>query len=180
MGGADKALIPLAGRPLVAHVAGRLAPQVAALAISANGDPARLAFLGLPVLPDTPPSRGPLSGVLAALAWAETQGATALVTAAVDTPFLPPDLVARLAAAGQGRLTLARSGMRPHPTATLWPISLLGDLRGFLASGDTPRMMGFAARHHPAFADFDEGCFANLNGPADLAAAEARLRSENP
>lgn len=176
--GRDKALVPLAGQPLVAHVAARLSPQVASLAVSANGDPARLAFLGLPVLPDTPPSRGPLSGVLAALVWAQAQGAAALVTAAVDTPFLPADLAARLLATGRGRLTLARSDNRAHPTAALWPIALTGDLQAFLASGETPRMMSFVQRHDPAFADFPAGSFANLNTPADLIAAEARLRGD--
>lgn len=180
MGGADKALLPLAGRPLAAHLADRLRPQVQALAISANGDPARLAFLGLPVLHDTQPSRGPLSGVLAALLWARAQGATALLTAAVDTPFLPPDLAPRLLAAGQGRLTLARSDGRLHPTAALWPTTLAGDLQDFLASGETPRMMSFVQRHAPAFADVPEGSLANLNTPADLAAAEARLGGTAP
>ena len=176
--GRDKALVPLAGQPLAAHVAARLAPQVASLAISANGDPARLAFLGLPVLPDIPPSRGPLSGVLAALVWARAQGATALVTAAVDTPFLPADLAARLLAAGQGRLALARSDTRPHPTAALWPVALTGDLQAFLASGDTPRMMSFVQRHDPAFTEFPARSLDNLNTPADLALAETRLRGE--
>lgn len=176
--GRDKALVPLAGRPLIAHLAARLSPQVASLAVSANGDPARLAFLGLPILPDTPPSRGPLSGVLAALVWAQAQGAAALVTAAVDTPFLPTDLAARLLATSRGRLTLARSDDRAHPTAALWPTALTGDLQAFLASGETPRMMSFVQRHDPALADFPAGSFANLNTPADLIAAEARLRGD--
>lgn len=176
--GADKALVPLAGRPLAAHVADRLSPQVTALAISANGDPARLAFLGLPVLADAPPSRGPLSGVLAALLWARAQGATGLVTSAVDTPFLPADLAARLCEAGHGHLALARSEGRVHPTAALWPTALTGDLQAFLASGETPRMMSFVQRHDPAFADFPAGCLDNLNSPADLALAEARARGD--
>lgn len=176
--GRDKALVRLAGRPLVTHAAARLAPQVTALAVSANADPARLAFLGLPVLPDALPSRGPLSGVLAALLWASAQGAAALVTVAVDTPFLPADLAARLGEAGHGRLALASSDGRPHPTAALWPTALTGDLQAFLASGETPRMMSFVRRHDPAFAEFPAGSFDNLNTPADLAAAEARLRGE--
>ncbi|WP_273523920.1 NTP transferase domain-containing protein, partial [Rhodosalinus sediminis] len=91
MGGGDKALAELAGRPLAAHVAERLSDHVAALALNANGDPARFAALGLPVLPDPLPGRpGPLAGVLAALDWAAGQGAAAAVTAPADTPFLPP------------------------------------------------------------------------------------------
>ena len=68
--GADKAQVTLGGRPMLAHVLDRIAPQVERLALSANGDPARLAPFGLPVLPDAGESRGPLSGVLAGLCWA--------------------------------------------------------------------------------------------------------------
>ena len=69
MGGVDKALVPLAGAPLLAHVIARLEPQVERLALSAKGDAARFARFGLPVLPDGP-GAGPLAGVLAALRWA--------------------------------------------------------------------------------------------------------------
>lgn len=177
MGGQDKALVLLGGQPLALRLAGCLAPQAAALAISANGDAGRLAFLGLPVLQDAPPSRGPLSGLLAALDWAEGAGAADLVTAAVDTPFLPPDLVARLqAAARPGHPVLARAGDRLHPTVALWPVALRADLAAFVASGAPPRMLEFAARHDPSPADFDAAELANLNTPDDLARAEARLR----
>jgi molybdenum cofactor guanylyltransferase len=84
---------------------------VAGLAINANGDPARFAEFGLPVLPDSLPDHpGPLAGVLAGLDWAAERGAEAIVTAAADTPFLPRDLVARLTAAGD--LALAASADR--------------------------------------------------------------------
>lgn len=178
MGGADKALLPLAARPLVAHVADRLEPQVERLAISANGDPARLAFLGLPILPDAR-AEGPLSGLLAALDWAAGQGATALVSAPTDAPFLPPDLVPRLILAGEaaGGVAMARSGGNDHPTFGLWPVTLREPLRAFLASGAKARVRAFADAHHAARADFpDDGAFANLNTPQDLAAAEARLK----
>ncbi|MEM6490044.1 MAG: NTP transferase domain-containing protein, partial [Pseudomonadota bacterium] len=70
MGGGDKALLALAGRPLLAHVIERLAPQVDGLALNANGDPARFARFGLPVLADTVPGfAGPLAGVLAGMRW---------------------------------------------------------------------------------------------------------------
>ncbi|HHX88424.1 MAG TPA: molybdenum cofactor guanylyltransferase, partial [Paracoccus sp.] len=111
MGGGDKGLRQVAGRRLLDHVIDRLGPQVAGLAINANGDPARLAGFGLPVLPDSLPDHpGPLAGVLAGMDWAAGQGARAIVTAAADTPFFPPDLVARLqAAAGPSGLALAAS-----------------------------------------------------------------------
>lgn len=176
MGGADKALLLLAGRPLIAHAIDRLEPQVERLALSANGDPARLARFGLPVLPDDGHPQGPLSGLLAALDWAAPLGATHLVTAPTDAPFLPPDLTPRLLLAGD--LTLARSGGNDHPTFGLWPTSLRGDLRAFLASGAKTSVRAFADAHHAARADFpDDGAFTNLNTPEDLAAAEARLKA---
>src|SRR6476646_8739863 len=83
MGGRDKALLPLDGRPILAWVVERLRPQVAALALNANGDPARFASFGLPVLADaTDDHPGPLAGVLAGLDWAAAEGADAIVTAA--------------------------------------------------------------------------------------------------
>ncbi|MCU0800566.1 MAG: molybdenum cofactor guanylyltransferase [Rhodobacteraceae bacterium] len=173
MGGHDKALLPFAGAPLIASVIARFAPQVAALAISANGAPSRFADFGLPVLPDDDESRGPLSGVLAALRWAGAKGATALVTVPVDCPFLPGDLAPRLLLAGP--LAYAGSGGRVHPACAVWPVSLEPVLAAFLASGAKPRVMDFLARQGAAEAVFaDDGAFANLNTPADLAAAEAR------
>ncbi|NBE06987.1 molybdenum cofactor guanylyltransferase MobA [Paragemmobacter ruber] len=177
MGGADKALLPLAARPLIAHAADRLEPQVERLALSANGDPARLTFLGLPVLPDAR-SEGPLSGILAALDWAAPLGATAVVSAPVDAPFLPPDLVPRLILAGEGAggVAMARSGGNDHPTFGLWPVALRDPLRAFLASGAKARVRTFADAHNAARADFaDDGAFTNLNTPEDLAAAAARI-----
>ena len=106
MGGADKAMALLAGQPLLAHVQARFAPQVEQLALSANGDPARFAAFGLPVLPDAA-SKGPLSGILQALHWAAPLGATAVVSVPGDGPFLPPDLVPRLCLAANPR---ARTG----------------------------------------------------------------------
>lgn len=173
MGGADKALLPLNGRPLVAHVLDRLAAQVGAVAISANGDPARLAAFGLPVLPDAL-SRGPLSGVLAGLRWAAGQGADALLTVPVDAPFLPRDLVACLvAAAGDGAPVMAESGGRVHPVTALWPVALVASLEEFLASGAKPKVMDFAAIHGARTARFsDPAAFANLNTRQDIADAE--------
>ena len=174
--GADKALLPLAGRPLLAHVRERLEPQVEALAISANGDPARLAGFGLPVLADDR-QLGPLSGILAGLRRAAGQGADALVSAPVDAPFLPGDLTPRLIlAAGGPGLAIARAGERLHPAFGLWPVSLAPALEAFLASGAKPKVMDFAAAHHAAIAPFpDDGAFLNLNTPQDLAAAEVLL-----
>jgi molybdopterin-guanine dinucleotide biosynthesis protein A len=176
--GADKALLSLAGRPLLAHVIDRLEPQVERLAISANGAPARFARFGLPVLPDDTPL-GPLSGILAGLTWAAALGADALVSAPVDAPFLPGDLTPRLILAADGpHLALARSADRLHPACALWPVSLATALAAFLTSGAKPKVTDFAFAHAPAVADFpDDGAFTNLNTPADLTAAEALLKA---
>lgn len=174
MGGADKALLRLAGQPFVTHLQDRLEPQVERLALSANGDAARLGFTGLPVLADGI-GAGPLAGVLAALDWAAAQGADAVVSAAVDTPFLPCDLVPRLWLAGDGRLAVARCAGRLHPTAALWPVALRDDLRAALTAGRF-KVMAFA--EGAAVADFPAGSpdpFLNLNTPQDLALAEAAL-----
>lgn len=178
MGGVDKALLPLAGRPLIAHVRDRLEPQVEGLAISANGEAARFR-LGLPVLPDGI-GAGPLAGICAALDWAGAQGATAVVSVPVDAPFLPGDLCPRLCLAAEAApegLALARAGGRVHPTFGLWPVGLLGPLRAFLASGAKPKVMDFAAAHGAAEATFpDPVAFENLNTPEELARAESLLR----
>jgi molybdenum cofactor guanylyltransferase len=170
MGGADKALVPFAGGTLLAHAIARFQPQVENLAISANGDAARFSGFGLPVLPDTA-SLGPLSGVLAALDWAGDADFVASI--AVDTPFIPGDLVPRLILAGAP--AMAHSGGRDHPTAALWPVGLRDPLRVFLASGAKARVRDFLDHHGAARAVFPaNGAFDNINTPADLAAAEAR------
>jgi molybdopterin-guanine dinucleotide biosynthesis protein A len=181
MGGGDKALLVLAGRPLLAHVVERLAPQVGRLALSANGDPARFAAFGLPVLADGEPAgAGPLAGLLAGLDWAAGLGAGALVTAAVDTPFLPRHLVARLgAAAGAGGIAVACApgggGPERHPTAGLWPVALRERLRTDLAAGER-RLGAWAEAQGCALARFpDPDAFFNVNTPDDLARAEAMV-----
>jgi len=99
MGGGDKCLRPLGGRPLLAHVIERVRPQLRDLVLNANGDPARFASFGLPVAPDTIPDfAGPLAGVLAGMDWAAANAPDCpwIVTIPADSPFLPGDLVARL------------------------------------------------------------------------------------
>ena len=99
MGGGDKCLLPLAGRPILAHVIERLKPQVAELIVSANGDPARFSAFGLPVVGDRVGGyAGPLAGTLAGLEWARTNRPESrfAIAAASDTPFLPANLVDRL------------------------------------------------------------------------------------
>lgn len=174
MGGVDKAFVILSDRPLIAHCIGRLAPQVGALAISAQGDPLRFAELGLPVLLDPPgPRQGPLAGLQSALAWAKARGASHLVSVPVDGPFLPLDLVASLGTAPVPRLAQARG--RLHPTFGVWPTDLAKSLRNFLASGAPPRLRDFAAHAGAEWVDFpDARGFENLNTAQDVSRAEGR------
>lgn len=185
MGGGDKGLLTLGDRPILGHVIDRLAPQVDALAINANGDPARLKALGLPVLRDSMPDfPGPLAGVLAGLDWAADIGAEQMISAAGDSPFFPHDLVPglRLAANAVGApLAMAMSpgstgSLDPHPTFGLWSVALRHDLRAALAAG-TRRVTEWTARHGCARAIFhDRGMpFFNINTPADLDRAREML-----
>jgi molybdopterin-guanine dinucleotide biosynthesis protein A len=184
MGGGDKPLRVLAGRPLLAHVLERLRPQVAACLLNANGQAARFAEWGLPVVADSLEGhQGPLAGVLAALDWAaaERPDLPWLVSVPGDCPFLPPDLVGRLHAARQAgglALACASSGGQVHPPIGLWPVALRGDLRAALLGGERRvgrcmARLGCAEAEWPAL---PQDPFFNANAPADLAAAEALLR----
>ena len=177
MGGQDKALMGFAGTSLIAHVIDRLEPQVESLLISANGDLHRFARFQVPVVADEMPM-GPLSGILAALRWSATRGATAVISAPVDCPFLPPDLVPRLCLAAEPTgLALAASGGNLHPTFGHWPVTLADDLARFLRSGVKARVRDFATAHGAGTAEFpDDGAFINLNTVEDLRLAENRLQ----
>ena len=186
MGGGDKGLLELGGAPLLSHVIDRLAPQVGALALNANGDPARFDGFGLSVVPDSIDGyAGPLAGVLAGLDWAARQGAGAIVTAAADTPFFPRNLVDQLCTAADGMahpLALAATpdvnrGTVRHPTFGLWPVALRDDLRAALGEG-VRKVVLWTDRHEAQTAVFDtEGFdpFFNVNTPDDLARAERML-----
>ncbi len=172
MGGIDKAMVPLAGQALIAHVFSRVVPQVAAVAISANGDATRFAAFGVPVLADAPPMppgrfAGPLAGLLAGARWAlDAHPGALLLSVPCDVPLLPRDLVARLAAASLP--CCAASFGRLHPLVALWrPAALV-----------VPTTAGAAARALLAalggssveWAGPDDP-FLNVNDPATLAAA---------
>ncbi|MFG6563157.1 molybdenum cofactor guanylyltransferase MobA [Sulfitobacter sp. 1A13421] len=184
MGGGDKGLLPLGQGTLLSSVIDRLEPQVAGLALNANGDPARFADLGLPVLADSIEGfTGPLAGVLAGLDWAAEEGAESIVTAAADTPFFPCDLVPRLLLAADGMahpLALAatpdaKRGTARHPTFGLWPVALRDDLRSALAGG-LRKVVLWTERHDGRETLFpDEAAFFNVNTPEDLAKAEAMV-----
>lgn len=181
LGGGDKALQKVAGRPLLAHAIARLEPQVSRIALNANGDPARFEGFGLPVIPDTVEGfAGPLAGVLAGLDWA-TENApecTWVVTVATDAPFFPEDLVVRLMTAvelGDNDLACAESGGRAHPVFGLWPVRLRDDLRHALVEEDIRKVDLWTARHRLAVVPFPAPVvdpFFNINRPEDVIAAE--------
>ena len=174
MGGGDKGLLQVGGETVLARVIGRIRPQVAALALNANGDLTRFGGYGLPVLPDPVPDHpGPLAGVLAGLVWAQEQGAAWLVTAPGDAPFLPRDLVARLCAGrGEARFACAASGGRAHPVAALWPVSAAAALRVALAEGRRAiHRFTEGQVAHVEWGTEPVDPFFNMNTPEDLAEA---------
>jgi len=179
MGGGDKGLLRLGDRSILDHVIDRLEPQVTGLALNANGDAARFADLGLSVIADSIDGfAGPLSGVLAGLDWAAAQGASHIVTAAADTPFLPCDLVPQLQLAAEIAgvdLALAATPDGRQPTFGLWPVRLRDDLREAL-NGGLRKVVMWTQKHNAATANFpDSAAFFNVNTPEDLETARGIL-----
>jgi molybdopterin-guanine dinucleotide biosynthesis protein A len=183
MGGVDKGLVALGGKPMLMHVAERLSPQCGALALSANGDPQRFAGLGLAVLADDPPGfLGPLAGILAGLdaCLARVPRLTYVASLPADTPFAPLDFVGRLHAARRSgaEIAIAASGGRRHHLAALWPAELAAELSRALRIEGVRKVESFAARYRLAVAEWPSepiDPFFNVNASGDLEAAEAML-----
>jgi molybdopterin-guanine dinucleotide biosynthesis protein A len=182
MGGGDKPMKTVGGRTILDRVLERLSPQCDGLIVNANGDPARFAFLGRPVVADDVPGfAGPLAGILAALDWtaANRPGIDWVVSVATDSPFLPRDLVARLHAARRADsvpLACALSGDQTHPVIGLWRVDLRSDLRHALVVEDMRKIDRWTARHgvaHAAWPTEPFDPFFNANTPEDIAEAEA-------
>jgi molybdopterin-guanine dinucleotide biosynthesis protein A len=182
MGGGDKARIKIGGASILQRALACLTPQCSRIIINANGDPARFADTGLPVIADSVPDfAGPLAGILAGLDWAaaHTPNIEWLVSVPGDCPFLPKDLVARLyevRATSNVPLACARSGEWRHPVVGLWPVALREDLRHALIGENLHKIELWTARHGIAIAEwtavpFDP--FFNVNTPKDAAQAEA-------
>lgn len=175
MGGRDKALLPLAGRPLLAHIIERLGPQVDRLALSSNAEPAQFAAFGLPVVADVLTGyQGPVAGIHAGLSRYPDEH---LVAVAVDLPLLPADLVARLhAGLGASGCAYASDGdhhalailLRPGMAETVNDYLTRGgrNIKGLLGTHGTPVVF-----NRPA----DCGLFMNINTPETLARVEREL-----
>jgi molybdopterin-guanine dinucleotide biosynthesis protein A len=181
MGGGDKALIAIGGVAILDRVLGRLRPACTVIILNANGDPARFAGYGLPVIPDSVPDfAGPLAGILAGLDWAAAHAPDVAWIASTpgDCPFLPRDLVPRLHAARQSAgtpLACARSGDWRHPVVALWPVALREDLRHALIQEGLRKIEVWTARHGVAIAEWPAkpvDPFFNVNTPEDAAEAE--------
>ena len=186
MGGGDKALRLLGGIALLDRVIERLRPQVDALVLNTNGDRARFARFALPTVADSVPGfAGPLAGVLAGLDWAASHRPDCpyVVSVATDAPFLPADLVARLAHGldeARADLACAASGGRSHPVFGLWPVWLRDDLRRAVVDQAISKVDLWTARYVLATVPFDDqpvDPFFNANRPEDLETAAALLKA---
>jgi molybdopterin-guanine dinucleotide biosynthesis protein A len=187
MGGGDKALIHIGGATILERVLERLKPACAGMALNANGDPARFAGFGLPVIADNVAGfAGPLAGILAGLDWVKghAPGIEWLVSVPGDCPFLPRDLVPRLhaaRAAAAAPLACAQSGTWRHPVVGLWPVRLRDDLRHALVAEGLRKIEGWTARHGVALAGWPAepvDPFFNVNTPDDVAEA-TRLAAQD-
>jgi len=181
IGGGDKPLRLLAGRPILDHVVARIRPQLSALALNANGDPTRFEQWGLPVIADPIPDHpGPLAGILAGMDWARSSlpGMRDIVTVPGDTPFLPTDLVERLVSARNAvsaDIAIAASAGRSHPVVGLWSVRLTEQLRQMLTTDGPRKVEVFVARYRVAVVAFPVDPvdpFHNINREADLTVAE--------
>lgn len=188
MGGGDKPLRILGGRTLLDRVVSRFAPQCAAgVILNLNGDADRVPDFPGEIVPDGVPGHpGPLAGILAGLDHAAVHHPEVRHVASVsgDAPFLPPDLVARLAAAARAdSIVMAASGEREHFTVALWPVALRADLRHALVEREERRVGAFLRRHGAVAVSWPTeplDPFMNINTPEDLAAAEAVLARLEP
>jgi molybdopterin-guanine dinucleotide biosynthesis protein A len=192
MGGGDKCMRPLGGRPILAHIIERLRPQVSDMIVNANGELSRFAPFGLTVVEDSVAGfAGPLAGVQAGLQWIKNHRPDIAcgVTMATDTPFFPADLVRRFLAVQRDRpaLAVARSAEGVHPVIGLWPVALAGDIQDALKHGlhkvgaFTEQRVAIEVPFPPVtIAGTEIDPFFNINRPEDLAEAEALISEHTP
>jgi molybdopterin-guanine dinucleotide biosynthesis protein A len=181
MGGGDKPMREIGGRAILDHVIERFSPQCDRLILNANGDPARFASFGFPVVADEIADYpGPLAGVLAALDWAAANQPQIQWVASVagDCPFLPRDLVARFHDArlkDDAQLVVAASAGRSHPVIGLWSVALRDELRHALVEEGMRKVSLWAARYKLATVTWPAepvDPFFNANTVEDLSEAE--------
>ena len=190
--GVAKPLRFLAGRPLVTHVVERLRPQVMDLVVVANDRAPAFRALKVAVIADPPDIQraakregrrlGPLAGILAGMEWSLAQHPHAgwILTAPADVPFLPLDLTVRLCGlmhVPEPDVLMVRHGRRREHTLAVWSVKLAADLRRALLEEGLRRVEDFAKRYDFAELVWPAGAapFLNVNTPADLERAKARL-----
>ena len=184
MNGADKPMLPLAGKPLIRHAVERASSQVDELLINANGDVTRFAGLGHEIIPDRHDGYlGPLAGMLACFEWVKEnrEDAEWLVSFACDCPFMPRDVVSRLIDAAHRSdvpIAVAASGGQHHPVFAAWSMRLP------LETADVLQRRGLRKVDHlieafpntrVEFASMPVDPFFNINTPADLVRAESLI-----
>lgn len=174
MGGVDKGLAPFRGRPMVAHVIERLAPQVDELLVNANRNLEQYGAFGHRVIADEVEGfAGPLAGFERGLAHAAHP---LVVTAPCDSPFLPTDLVARLLRAleaERAELAVARTGDQAHPVFSLMRREVHASLRDFLGSGQRKIDKWYGALRVVEVPFDDESeAFRNINTREELKGLE--------
>ena len=188
LGGGDKALIRIGSETILERALARLMPQVAGIVLNANGDPARFALFGLPIVADSVADfAGPLAGILAGLDWvaANRPDLEWVVSVPGDCPFLPRDLVARLhdSRVAEGKpLACAHSGDWRHPVVGLWQVALREDLRHAITVEDLRKIEVWTARHGVALADWPVepvDPFFNVNTPEDVERATKLAEAQN-
>jgi molybdenum cofactor guanylyltransferase len=177
MGGQDKGLIEIAGRPMIEYVIDAFRPQVGTLLINANRSHEHYGRYGLPVIADDSQGfNGPLAGMASSMRAAVTEY---IATLPCDSPNVPPDLVARLyrrLRAENAEIAVAHSGERMQPVFSLLKCALLGSLMSYLDSGER-KIDRWYARHRTATVDFSDrpDTFINVNTPEDIEKIEASL-----
>jgi molybdopterin-guanine dinucleotide biosynthesis protein A len=174
MGGGDKGLRKVQGKPMIEHVLETVVPQVDQLVINANGDPARFASFGYDVVGDSIDGFvGPLAGVLAGMDAMAT--CDYILSVPSDTPFLPSDLVEKLKTPveiDKVAIAMAHSGGHDHPVVALWSISLRDDLRRALIDEGMRKLKLWISRYSYACVEWTcdgQDPFFNANRPEDLA-----------
>ena len=178
MGGIDKGLVSINGRPMVNYVIDALRPQVATLLLNANRNHDSYREFGLPLIADADSDfRGPLAGFASGMRVAKTPY---IAVAPCDSPLLCSDLVQRLYSALHkegARIAAAHDGSRLQPVFVLLDCTLLDDLAGHLADGGR-KIDQWYQRHGYATADFSDviDTFSNVNAPADKLALEEKLK----
>ena len=182
MGGIDKGLVVLAGKPMIEHVLAGLAPQVGRVLINANRNLEQYGGYGYEVVSDTLEGYlGPLAGALSALEVIDTEF---LLTVPCDSPLVAPDLAGRMYAAlrlRQADLAVAHDGRRQQPVFLLLKRGLAADLEAYLASGER-KIDRWFARHRVAEADLSDrpDSFINVNEPEEKQRLEALILSKPP